>query len=137
MIEGIELFNVQAAAGGVQQGPASLPAASVHDVAQFYQAWEKGRAAEAASVAAPAAAASSGQSEGVRNMLAALDSLNGRASIIGDQSKEFALGGAEMTPSDMLNLTVRCHEFLFHCELTSNVANRSSDGIQQLFRQQS
>ncbi len=37
----------------------------------------------------------------------------------------------------MLNLTVKCHEFMFHAELTSNVANRTSDGVQQLFRQQS
>jgi hypothetical protein len=32
---------------------------------------------------------------------------------------------------------MRSHEFLFHCELVANVANRSSDGMQQLFRQQS
>ena len=31
----------------------------------------------------------------------------------------------------------RSFEFLFACELTSNVANRSSDGLSQLFRQQS
>jgi hypothetical protein len=42
-----------------------------------------------------------------------------------------------MSAGDMIMLTVRSHEFLFHCELTSNVANRTSDGIQQLFRQQS
>jgi hypothetical protein len=41
-----------------------------------------------------------------------------------------------MKPGDMLMMTMRAHEFLFHCELTSNVANRSSEGVQQLFREQ-
>jgi hypothetical protein len=36
----------------------------------------------------------------------------------------------------MVMLTVKCHEFLFHSQLTANVANRASDGLQQLFRQQ-
>jgi len=45
-------------------------------------------------------------------------------------------GDGELTPGQMVMLTVRCHEFLFHCEMTSNVANRTSDGFQQLFRQQ-
>ena len=43
----------------------------------------------------------------------------------------------EMKPSELMQFTMRSHEFLFHCELVSNVANRSSDGMQQLFRQQS
>jgi hypothetical protein len=42
-----------------------------------------------------------------------------------------------LKPSELMMLTMRSHEFLFHCELTANVANRSSDGMQQLFRQQS
>lgn len=44
---------------------------------------------------------------------------------------------AELKPSELMMLTMRSHEFLFHCELVANVANRSSDGVQQLFRQQS
>jgi hypothetical protein len=42
-----------------------------------------------------------------------------------------------MTPADMLAMTTQAYEFLFHCELTSNVANRTSEGVQQLFQQQS
>jgi len=41
-----------------------------------------------------------------------------------------------MTPGEMVMLSVKCHEFMFHCQLTSNAANRTSDGLQQLFRQQ-
>ena len=32
--------------------------------------------------------------------------------------------------------TLRTHEFVFRCQLTATVANRSGDGVQQLFRQQ-
>jgi hypothetical protein len=46
-------------------------------------------------------------------------------------------GIAEMKPSELMMLTMRSHEFLFNCQLVANVANRSSDGVQQLFRQQS
>lgn len=42
----------------------------------------------------------------------------------------------EYRPSELMMITMRSHEFLFRCELTANVANRASDGVQQLFRQQ-
>jgi hypothetical protein len=48
-----------------------------------------------------------------------------------------AAAQAELRPGELMMLTMRSHEFLFHCELVANVANRSSDGVQQLFRQQS
>ena len=43
----------------------------------------------------------------------------------------------DFRPSELMMVTMRSHEFLFRCELTANVANRASDGVQQLFRQQS
>jgi hypothetical protein len=43
----------------------------------------------------------------------------------------------EMSPGQIVTLTVRCQEFMFHCQLMSNIANRTADGLQQLFRQQS
>jgi hypothetical protein len=45
--------------------------------------------------------------------------------------------GADLKPSELMMLTMRSHEFLFNCQLVTNIANRSSDGVQQLFRQQS
>jgi hypothetical protein len=48
-----------------------------------------------------------------------------------------AINGAHMRPSDVMELTMRTHEFVFRCEMTATVANRSSDGAQTLFRQQS
>jgi hypothetical protein len=46
-------------------------------------------------------------------------------------------GIADLKPSELMMLTMRSQEFLFNCQLVANVANRSSDGVQQLFRQQS
>ena len=42
----------------------------------------------------------------------------------------------DFRPGELLQITMQSHQFLFHCELVANVANRASDGVQQLFRQQ-
>lgn len=40
-------------------------------------------------------------------------------------------------PSDLVMLSVKCTRVLFEAQLISNVASRTSEGVQQLFRQQS
>jgi hypothetical protein len=45
--------------------------------------------------------------------------------------------GGTITPGEMAVLTVRCHEFMFHCQLTASVAHRAADGVGQLLRQPS
>jgi hypothetical protein len=72
------------------------------------------------------------QSGTVRTLMQPLQSINLDAQKLSGQTP----GGA-LLPSEMMQLTIRSQQFLFHCELTSNVANRTSDGVQQLFRQQS
>lgn len=140
------IYQIGAAAMQPVADASAAPAqARTFEVAQFAQAWNQAGAAPnaqpAQNVAGDAATANAVQqaqpSEGFRAVVAALNNLNGKATTIEEVAAQFGSGAAEMTPSDMLNLTVRCHEFLFQCELTSNVANRSSDGVQQLFRQQS
>jgi hypothetical protein len=66
-----------------------------------------------------------------------LEHLNGEAARLSSDAGAAAAAGRELTPGEMVNLTVRCQEFMFHCQLTANIANRTSDGLQQLFRQQS
>lgn len=66
-----------------------------------------------------------------------LEKVNGEARGVSEYAKAAELSGKEMTPGEVVNLTMKCHEFMFHCQLTSNIANRTSDGIQQLFKQQS
>jgi hypothetical protein len=66
-----------------------------------------------------------------------LDYINEEAGKIVEYAKSAVESGNELTPSEIVMLTARSHEFMFHCQLTSNIANRTSDGLQQLFRQQS
>ena len=75
-------------------------------------------------------------SPAMRDMLGTLDKVNGEARSVADYARSVEGTGGEMTPGDIVQLTMRCQEFMFHCQLTSNIANRSSDGVQQLFRQQ-
>jgi hypothetical protein len=66
-----------------------------------------------------------------------LKNLNGASDLIGIEALKAASPHQELTPGEMLQITVKTHEFLFQSEMTANVANRTSDGIQQLFKQQS
>lgn len=72
----------------------------------------------------------------VKNMLSSLDRVNGEGKAVADYARTVESSGGELTPGEVVQLTMRCQEFMFHCQLTSNIANRSSDGIQQLFKQQ-
>ena len=61
--------------------------------------------------------------------------LNNKSQQLGVEA--LAATNNDVKPSELLMLTMQTHEFMFECQLTSNVANRSSDGVQQLFKQQS
>jgi hypothetical protein len=74
---------------------------------------------------------------GTEALLRPLDDINGEAARLSNQAQLAQAAGREMTPGEMVTLTVRCQEFMFHCQLTSSIANRTADGLQQLFRQQS
>jgi len=65
-----------------------------------------------------------------------LDHINEEAASLNQAAQTALAAGADLTPGEMVMLTVQCHEFLFHSQLTANIANRTSDGLQQLFRQQ-
>lgn len=119
-----------AGAGGV----ANAPVPTAFDVAGFDAAYAA--AARTTQQASPSPTVSASESNGLRAVLGSLQSLNGGAEAIGATAQHMRAEGAYVRPSELLNLTVKAHEFLFRCELTSSVANRSSDGIQQLFREQ-
>ena len=76
-------------------------------------------------------------SPAMKAMFNQLERVNGEAKSVSDFAQSAKLSGKTMTPGEIVQLTVRCQEFMFHCQLTSNIANRTSDGVQQLFRQQS
>ena len=75
-------------------------------------------------------------SEGMQALFKPLEQINAEATSLHQHAEAAMAAGTEMTPGEMVMLTVRAHEFLFHSQLTANVANRASDGLQQLFRQQ-
>jgi len=108
------------------------------DIARFENAYAGGaQGLQGAQMPAPAASAHSStiggllESGPLRAMLGPLQRINTDAVKMSGQGLD-----SSMKPSDMVKMTMQAQEFLFHCELTSNVANRTSDGIQQLFRQQ-
>lgn len=114
------------------------PNASIADVTSF----QGSMSAAAANGVQPAngieaAGAADQLSPALKAMFAQVEKVNGEAKGVADYAKAAQADGKEMSPSEIVNLTMKSHEFMFHCQLTSNIANRTSDGIQQLFRQQS
>ncbi|PID42784.1 MAG: hypothetical protein CSA52_00960 [Gammaproteobacteria bacterium] len=77
------------------------------------------------------------ESHGFQTALESLQSLNGSLKSLGLDALRAAGEGQSLTPSDMLHISVKSHEFMFQSQLTATVANKTSDGITQLFKQQS
>ncbi|UIJ46512.1 hypothetical protein LZK98_06065 [Sphingomonas cannabina] len=72
----------------------------------------------------------------LKGMFAALDQVNVQARSVSDYAQAAEASGGQLTPGEIVQLTMKCQEFMFQAQLTSNIANRSSDGVQQLFKQQ-
>ena len=142
MIEAIQVAAMDvaqhAAGGGAAMAPQQAGAINVGEVAQALQ--RTGSTGGTPAVAEPQAvqnAAEAAPSEGTRMMISAFENLNSGAKNIEALSQAMSGSTQDLTPGQMLEMTMKCHEFLFQSQLTSNVANRTSDGVQQLFRQQS
>jgi hypothetical protein len=138
MIEAIQVAAMdpsQAAAGA--SSPTAQTQATAIDVGHFADAYARGGTAPTTEAAPVATVGPAEPSEGLRGVMSALDNLNGGAEGIQGVSKSMSANASDLSPSQMMDMTMKAHQFLFKAELTSNVANRTSDGIQQLFRQQS
>ena len=118
---------VGASAGGAAQ--ATAPRFSQADLARFESALSRADAGRAPGMPAE-------PSQGMQALMKPFDHLDTQASSLSAKAAQFVASGHSMTPGEMIMMTVRCQEFMFHCQLTSNAANRTSDGLQQLFRQQ-
>lgn len=134
MIEAIQIA-VDAAQGSPAASPAAQPQTTMFEVGKFAEAYRGGGASDVGG--ADAVAKPAEPSEGMRALMSTFDNLNNGAEKIQSLSQAITAGGADPTPSQMMALTMEAHKLLFKAELTSNVANRTSDGVQQLFRQQS
>jgi hypothetical protein len=85
---------------------------------------------------AQAAPSGSAMPTPVKGLFDALDQVNLQARSVSDYAATAEASGGQLTPGEIVQLTMKCQEFMFQCQLTSNIANRSSDGVQQLFKQQ-
>lgn len=74
--------------------------------------------------------------EAMQALFRPLEQINTEAAQLSQHARAAMQAGTDLSPGEMVMLTVKCQEFLFHSQLTANVANRTSDGLQQLFRQQ-
>jgi hypothetical protein len=116
-----------AVAGGQVQAGYGV---SLTDFSGFQQALSNaGARLEARPVTAP--------TEAAQALFKPFDHINSEAAEISEQGKAAQAAGKDMTPGDMVMLTARCQEFAFHCQLMASVANKTSDGLSQMFRQQS
>jgi hypothetical protein len=130
-------FELTSAARPMQE-PAAIPTSyNIQDVAHFGALYAQQAGAPQAAVPTATPSTSTAEQSGFNSVIAALQSLNGRAEVLGSKTLHMGSRDGALQPGDMLMMAMKAHEFLFHCELTSNVANRTSDGVQQLFREQS
>jgi hypothetical protein len=124
MTDGLSLSGIVSSAQGITGSGVSAESA-----ARFKGAYE--RAAAQLESADPTANSRAGTS----SLLDPLLGLNSGSQRLASEAMQAS--GADLKPSELMMLTMRSHEFLFNCQLVTNIANRSSDGVQQLFKQQS
>jgi hypothetical protein len=78
----------------------------------------------------------SAPNQAVKMLAAPFDHINSEAAKLSADAKLAQTSETGLSPGDMVMLTARCQEFSFHCQLMSSIANRTSDGLQQMFKQQ-
>jgi hypothetical protein len=143
-----DLVASQLGANSVAQQPSTIKTNydfSLADISRFEQAYyrvndaaQNGPTPTRAAVETPIQPTSIMDSPALRAIFAPIERLNGDATTLAREAQTLAMtNNGNLSPGQMVMLTMRCHEFMFRCELTSNIATRSSDGVQQLFRQQS
>lgn len=142
MIEAIQVAAMDAAKAAAPSNlTTSASQASGFDVHQFstamQSAGDKAGVGKTAHVDAAAATGKTEESMGVKALMETFGQLDSGARNIDAIAKTMSANAADLKPGEIMQMTMACHQFLFQTELTSNVANRTSDGIQQLFRQQS
>jgi hypothetical protein len=122
MTDGLSLSGIAASTQGIAGSGASAESA-----ARFKDSYDRAAAQiESTNPTAPTSTSS---------LLDPLLGLNSGSQRLATEAMQAS--GADLKPSELMMLTMRSHEFLFNCQLVTNIANRSSDGVQQLFKQQS
>lgn len=147
MVDGISVVSFDVATNGASaQSPVSATQVSVFDVARFDALQQQVAAPNGvnhlshsmqSSQSIAGVHASEPASSSFKSALRLLESLNSNSDKLGADALRFSAENKNLTPGEMLHLTVQAHQFMFKSEMTATVANKTSDGVQQLFRQQS
>jgi hypothetical protein len=119
-----------------QSGSATLPLGDAQHMGPAPTLAEIGGFEAAMQKASSSAGGLQDVAEGMRGVVRALETIDGAADRLAERAKKVSEGNMTLQPGELVMLTVKSHEFLFHSQLVSNIANRTSDGLQQLFRQQ-
>jgi hypothetical protein len=135
-------MTIDAIAAAPITGAASAAGAAASPLVQVgygvslsdFGAFQQGLAQASARIEARPIGASS---EAAKVLVAPFEHINTEAAKLSADAATAQAAGDTMSPGDMVMLTARCQEFSFHCTLMSNIANRTSEGLQQMFRQQS
>jgi hypothetical protein len=106
---------------------------SLTDLSGFEQALASAQASGTGVLKPQAVAA---PNESMQALFKPLEHIDGEATSLHKAADAAQAAGTDLTPSEMVTLSVRCQEFMFHSQLTATVANQTSDGLQQLFKQQ-
>jgi hypothetical protein len=127
----------EAATGGAAAARAAAGGFSLQDGAQF-EAAMAGAAAPQGAVSAAAAAGplSMAHNDVLKAFFNPLERINNAPDRMLEASRTLA-ANPDAGPGDMLMTMMSVQKFVFECQITSSVANRTSDGVQELFRQQS
>ncbi len=136
-MDSISSMVFEFAAGQGQASGMVAPAqnnVTVFDVSNFEQSMMR---AQKASTPAAIQSSASIESTGFSSAISALKDLNGSMETLGTDALRMAADNGSFTPSEMLLLAVKSHELVFQSQMTATVANKTSDGITQLFKQQS
>jgi hypothetical protein len=84
----------------------------------------------------PASIADPGDNAALRAVFDPLDKINNMSENF-LSNVEALSAKSEISPGEMLMSMVNVQKFMLQCQAASSVANRTSDGIQELFKQQS
>lgn len=130
--------NITAALASVADTGTSAPTSTLDvgynvnlssDVVGFADSLERAETVQAPVKVEPSALAEA--------LFAPLEYINDEAGALVEYAQNAVASGNELSPSEVVMLTARSQEFMFHSQLTANVANRTAEGLQTLFRQQS
>jgi len=121
---------IQQVAPAADQGLTAGPGVSLSDVSRFDHAMYSASAQLDVTAVDPTSPVASA-------MAKPLDHINDQVTSLEQMASRMADAEGRMKPGDTFKFMAKSQVFMLECTLASNVATRASDGVSQLFKQQS